>query len=158
MRIPRGCLLLALLPAVVGHPRLVSSQETESLALAITDVMTPAEFRAAGLHKLSGRELENLDQWFAQYTMLMMRLSSGNPLGPDVGGGLGRAQQGYVVELSHNDELFVINGSRYEARTYCFDIQEGDRVIFTEGSAFGACVSAEFVNLRTSKTCKVWCD
>ena len=36
------------------------------------------------------------------------------------------AQTRYYIELSHNDELFIINGERYEAQTYCFDMEEDD--------------------------------
>jgi hypothetical protein len=64
----------------------------------------------------------------------------------------------YAIEVSHNDELFIINGEKFEARTYCFNMEEGDKVIFIEGSAYGACASAEILNLRTKNICKVWCD
>ena len=40
----------------------------------------------------------------------------------------------YEVEVSHNDELFIINGEKYEAKTYCFNIEVGDQVIFIDGS------------------------
>ncbi len=69
-----------------------------------------------------------------------------------------RASQEYEIEVSHNDELFIINGERFEAQTYCFDMEEGDRVIFLEGSAWGACASAELLNLRTNERCEVWCE
>jgi len=64
----------------------------------------------------------------------------------------------YVVEASANDETFVINGNVFEAKTYCFDIEKGDRVIFLEGSPLGACVSAKLLNLRTERVCDVWCE
>ena len=28
----------------------------------------------------------------------------------------------YEIEVSDNDELFVINGEKYEAQTYCFNM------------------------------------
>lgn len=68
------------------------------------------------------------------------------------------ASSEYRIDVSHDDELFVINGEKYEAKTYCFNMQEGDKVIFLEGSAFGACASAKILNLRTNKVCEVWCD
>ena len=71
---------------------------------------------------------------------------------------LGNHQDSYKIEVSHNDELFIINGEKFEARTYCFNMEEGDDVIFLEGSASGACTSAKLLNLRTSKVCKVWCE
>lgn len=64
----------------------------------------------------------------------------------------------YEIEVSHNDELFIINGEKFEAQTYCFNMEEGDKVIFLEGSPYGACATAEILNLRTKKICKVWCS
>ncbi len=64
----------------------------------------------------------------------------------------------YKVEVSHNDELFIINGEKYEAKTYCFDMEESDKIIFLEGSPNGVCVSAKLFNLRTKNMCNVWCE
>ena len=64
----------------------------------------------------------------------------------------------YEIEVSHNDEIFIINGEKYEAKTYCFNMEEGDRVIFLDGSPYGACASAKILNLRTKKVCEVWCE
>lgn len=64
----------------------------------------------------------------------------------------------HVVEAAANDEVFVINGEVFKARTYCFNVHEGDRVLFVEGSALGACASAKFVVQRTGNVCAVWCE
>lgn len=64
----------------------------------------------------------------------------------------------YVVQASANDETFIINDEVFKAKTYCFNIEKGDRVIFIDGSPFGACASAKIVNLRTNKTCELWCE
>lgn len=64
----------------------------------------------------------------------------------------------YEIEVSHDDEFFIINGEKFEARTYCFNMEEGDAVIFLEGSALGVCVTATILNLRTRKTCDLWCE
>lgn len=64
----------------------------------------------------------------------------------------------YEIEVSHNDELFIINNEKFEAKTYCFNMKEGDKVIFLEGSPNGVCVSAELLNLRTKNICRVWCE
>lgn len=64
----------------------------------------------------------------------------------------------YKIEVSHNDKLPNINGERYEAQTYCFNMEEGDKVIFLEGSAYGACATATLLNLRTKNECRVWCE
>ena len=68
------------------------------------------------------------------------------------------AKTTYEIEKAINDETFIINGEVFKAQTYCFDVNESDKVIFTEGSALGACASAEFVDLRTGNICKVWCE
>lgn len=64
----------------------------------------------------------------------------------------------HVVEAAANDETFVINGEVFKAKTYCFGVNRGDKVLFTSGSASGACVSAEFIVSRTGKSCSVWCE
>ncbi len=68
------------------------------------------------------------------------------------------AAETYTVDAAANDETFIINNEKFSAKTYCFNINEGDEVIFIEGSPFGACVSAEFLNLKTKEKCAVWCD
>ena len=64
----------------------------------------------------------------------------------------------YFIETSHNDELFIINGEKFEAKTYCFGMEEGDPIKFLEGCALGVCVSAEILNLRSGNKCRVWCE
>lgn len=64
----------------------------------------------------------------------------------------------YDIEKSMNDEIFIINDEKYEAQTYCFSMDEGDEVIFLEGSAYGACVTAKLYNIRSRQTCEVWCE
>ncbi|MFR1442135.1 hypothetical protein ACLUYJ_00525 [Acinetobacter baumannii] len=64
----------------------------------------------------------------------------------------------YEIEKSINDETFVINGEIFKAKSYCMNMEVGDRVIFIEGSPHGACSSAKLYNLRTEKTCNVWCE
>jgi hypothetical protein len=67
-------------------------------------------------------------------------------------------RESYKIEVAHNDELFIINGEKFEAQTYCLGWEEGDEVIFLEGSPLGACSSAELLNLRTREKCDVWCE
>lgn len=66
--------------------------------------------------------------------------------------------QKYIVQVSHNDEFFIINSEKFSAITYCFDLNVGDEVIFTEGQPNGICVSAEILNLRTRRPCRLWCE
>lgn len=64
----------------------------------------------------------------------------------------------YTIETAHNDNLFIINGEKYEAQTFCFGWSEGDKVIFLNGSPLGACTTAKLLNLRLRKDCMVWCE
>jgi len=68
------------------------------------------------------------------------------------------AEISYFVEASVNDENFIINGEKYSARTFCWNVEEGDQVIFLEGNAYGACAAASFYNKRTRDVCEVWCE
>jgi len=65
-----------------------------------------------------------------------------------------------IVIASINDEKFLIEtiwGKQlFEAKTYCFNINEGDRVIFMESTA--VCVSNVFIDLNTRVKCEVWCE
>lgn len=65
---------------------------------------------------------------------------------------------GYIIEASANDETFVINGEVFKAKTYCFGFERGAQVRFLSGSPFGACASATILNVRSGKTCEVWCE
>jgi len=62
----------------------------------------------------------------------------------------------YEIEAASNDETFIINGEVFKAQTYCLGWEKDDRVIFLEGSPFGACASATLYNRRTKDTCEVW--
>jgi hypothetical protein len=64
----------------------------------------------------------------------------------------------YLIEVAHNDELFIINGEKYKAQTYCLGWEEDEKVIFLEGSPLGVCVSAKLLNLNRKETCDVWCE
>jgi hypothetical protein len=69
-----------------------------------------------------------------------------------------RSPSAYQIEVTANDELFIINGEKFEARTYCLGWNEGERVIFIEGSAYGACASATLFNIDKTDICDVWCE
>lgn len=74
------------------------------------------------------------------------------------GGNFTSGKAAYTIQASVDDETFVINGEVFKAKTYCFNMERGDKVIFLSGSPLGACASAELLNLRTEKVCRVWCD
>lgn len=63
----------------------------------------------------------------------------------------------YTIDVAHNDELFIIDGEKFEAKLYCLNFEEGDEVVFVEGSPY-ACVEAKILNLRTRDICEVWCE
>jgi hypothetical protein len=64
----------------------------------------------------------------------------------------------YFIEAAVNDEKFIINGELFVAKTYCVGWEEGHRVIFLKGSAYGACATATLYNLTRKKACEVWCE
>jgi len=117
--------------------------------------MSDREFASAGLTKLTQSELESLDAWLNAFAQRVIQVTQNQtttrPATPT------RPNE-YVVEASANDETFVINGEVFKAKTYCFGVETGDRVIFVEGSPFGACASAEFLVLRTGTVCRCWCE
>lgn len=80
-------------------------------------------------------------------TMLLLAFSS-----------TGLTATSYEIEAAVNDEKFIINGEMFEAKTYCMGWDEGAQVIFLEGSAMGACASAELYNLDRKEKCGVWCE
>lgn len=82
------------------------------------------------------------------------------PIGKDSSSGTtsNPMQSGYLIQAAANDETFVIGNSVFKAKTFCFDVDKGDKVIFIEGSPHGVCVSAKFLNLRNDKICSVWCE
>ena len=73
-------------------------------------------------------------------------------------GGASPPRPAYVVQAVADDETFVINDEVFKAKTYCFNFEKGDKVIFISGSPFGACASAQLLNLRTDRVCEVWCE
>jgi hypothetical protein len=64
----------------------------------------------------------------------------------------------HETEGSHNDATFIIKREKYESKNNCFNMEEGDALIYVEGSAFGACLSAVIVNQHTDQKCEVWCE
>jgi hypothetical protein len=69
-----------------------------------------------------------------------------------------RSPSTYPIEAAANDEVFIINGEKYEAQTYCLGWEEGESVVFLDGSAYGACASASLFNVDQMETCDVWCE
>jgi len=66
--------------------------------------------------------------------------------------------ESHDIQVSHKNKLFIINGSKYEAQTSCFDFEIGDKVVFVKGTPRGKCVSTELLNLRNDIVCNVWCE
>lgn len=126
--------------------------------ISIRDFMTQDEIKATGLAKLTPAEEAALTAWLADFADKVKKSVSRKTAAPAQRPQVPRVRDSYEVEVSHNDELFVINGERFEAKTYCFNMEEGDRVLFIEGSPLGVCVTATFVNLRTKDKCEVWCE
>lgn len=113
-----------------------------------TSQMTPIQFRQSGLQKLNSEELNNLNLWLGAVLSAVMRTDSSSQTNS------GEAE----ISTAVNDETFVIDKAVFKAKTYCFGVNEGDRVRFIEGSASGACASAKFLVLSTGNICEVWCE
>ena len=123
----------------------------QSPAVSVKNLMTAGEFESAGLHKLTKDELAALDQWIVKVVTTALQRSSDATAPISLPGS-------YPIEASSNDETFIINGNVFKAKTYCFNVNKGDRVKFVDGSANGACASAKFLNVRTGRICDVWCE
>jgi hypothetical protein len=143
--------LLALALSVC--PPLFAQQPTPGLS--IKSVMTPSEFSSAGLDKLTASELAALDSWLTKFAT-----AAPSSIGAErkIQTAATSPANSYVVQSSSKDQLFIISGEGYEAKTSCVDVSVGDRVRFVEGSPQGACASATFLNLRTNRLCEVWCS
>ena len=68
------------------------------------------------------------------------------------------AAQEYYIQIAHDDDFFLINNEKFSAKTYCFNFNEGDRVIFIEGEPNGICASATFYDFNNRESCEVWCE
>lgn len=152
MRKPLFVLLACIILIVAS--RLALGQQAQQLSLR--QFITAQEFKDAGLNKLSPQEYQALERWFNRHTLNVYRMAQGR--GSSSSGSSAPANRGYLVEHAVNDETFIINGNVYKAKTYCMSLDRGDRVIFAEGSALGACASAKLVNLRNGDICEVWCE
>jgi hypothetical protein len=66
----------------------------------------------------------------------------------------------YEIEAAVDDKKFIINDKLFGAKTYCMNWDEGQRVIFMEGSpnGEGACATAALYNLDKKEKCEVWCE
>lgn len=64
----------------------------------------------------------------------------------------------YKIEINYKNEFFIIDGKKFTAHnSYCYGMDEGDTVIFTKGGPDTYCYTAEIINLRTKKDCKLNC-
>ena len=64
----------------------------------------------------------------------------------------------YEIEVAYNDEFFIINDEKFEAKSYCLGWEEGDQVIFLDGDPNGICVSAVLYSKTRHEVCEVWCE
>jgi len=64
----------------------------------------------------------------------------------------------YEIEAAVDDNKFIINDELFGAKTYCMNWDEGQRVIFIQGSPYGACATAALYNLDREERCEVRCE
>ncbi|MCI0559206.1 MAG: hypothetical protein MN733_11985 [Nitrososphaera sp.] len=69
-----------------------------------------------------------------------------------------RNTNSYMIEAAVNDEVFLINDQKFRAQTYCFNMNEGDQIMFLDGDPNGGCASATLFNLTTRTQCDAWCE
>lgn len=146
------------------------ARESAALAKARLDISSLTEQQKQWLSSACPSSLgPNLFMSCVQRESAALRGNQSVPQQPSVGTsraprqrygtpGRGSSRESYEIEVAHNDELFVINGEKFEAQTYCLGWEEGDEVIFLDGSPYGACASATLLNLRTREKCDVWCE
>ena len=84
--------------------------------------------------------------------IVLMEDSSGNK------NNSGSSSDSYKIELSYNNELFIINSISYKARTNCYNMEKGDEVAFVDGIPQEACTSTTVINLRTNDKCELRCN
>ncbi|GEM_PF-4486263 len=71
------------------------------------------------------------------------------------------ATENYVVDESIDDQIFIINGTKFTAQDVCLNVKPGDEVYFTQigqRDPFNGCAEAEFINLSNQELCNVWCE
>jgi len=64
----------------------------------------------------------------------------------------------YKIQAVGSGDKIVLNGEFFDPKLFCSRWSKGDRVIFLDGNALGACVSATLFNLDSLEACEVWCD
>lgn len=153
--------LVASTALLAGDPATASKKSQKQPSLTMKQVMSAAEMKAAGLHKLSARDRKALNAWLTRYSLAIFEYAQKSAPGRAVGpppAGRSAAGSTYEIEASVNDEKFVINGELFVAQTYCFGFDKGDRVRFVAGSALGACASAKLLHTSSGQICEVWCE
>lgn len=137
--------------SVSGNGKVVKLEDGSLWQVSDLDVITSSLWLPISDVIVCGNRMINTDDGesveVTRLTVQPSRTSSGSSDKP-----------AYLIQASSNDEIFVINGEVFKAKTYCFGMEKGDKVVFVSGSASGACSSAEILNLRTSKVCRVWCE
>lgn len=138
--------------AVEGGGKIIKLEDGSLWEVNDIDIVTTTIWLpVSGVVVCDGKMINADDGESAEVTLLTARVGGAGAVAPTVRGG-------NIIEASANDETFVINGEVFKAKTYCFGFERGDRVRFLSGSAAGACASATILNLRTGKTCEVWCE
>lgn len=135
--------------SIVGDGKIITLEDGSMWTVDDVDTVTTSLWLPISNVEVCGRKMINVDdKESAGVTPLRIT--------PHQSGARSNSG-GYLIEAAVDDETFVINGETFEAKTYCFGFEKGDRVSFVEGSPLGACASAKLLNLRSDKVCEVWC-
>jgi hypothetical protein len=147
-----GCESGHWIDSIEGDGKIIKLEDGSLWEVNDIDIVTTSIWLPVSNVIVCGRKMVNVDdKESAEVTPIVTR-------GSPKSAATKSSRPTYTVEASADDETFVINGSVFKAQTYCFDVEKGDKVIFVEGSAIGACASAKILNLRTDKVCEVWCE
>ena len=137
--------------AVEGGGKIIKLEDSSLWEVDDVDTVTTAIWLPAAEVIVCDQKMVNVDDGESAEVMPLAATARRR-------GTAGAARAGYIIEASANDDTFVINGEAFEAKTYCFGFERGDRVRFLSGSPLGTCVSATILNVRSGKTCEVWCE
>ena len=147
-----GCESGHWIDSVEGDGKIVKLEDGSLWEVAEIDTVTTSIWLPVSNVIVCGQKMMNVDdKESVQVTRIMIRGSRASTTTKS-------SRPTCTVEASADDETFVINGNVFKAHTYCFNVEKGDKVIFIDGSASGACASAKILNLRTDEVCEVWCE
>lgn len=142
---------LAAAALIVVAGALFNASQPARGVLFVRSLMTPAEFKASGLEKLTPTEMAALDRWIEKFATIAAE--AGAASAPAAAPAPLPERRTYTVTASIDDRTFTIDEETLTAKTRCTNVTPGDHVsiVHREGSAGAEAVT--FLNLRTGELC-----